>query len=127
MADFSHLSRVLVLEDEALIALDLEFTLRDAGIADIVTATAVDAAVAIIDVQRLDAAVLDLHLGQSGWSYEVARRLQAKGVPFIFSSGTVEIADGFAEIPLVRKPFSTAELLAALDRVAARGAVEATQ
>src|ERR1700712_3957656 len=100
MANLSHLGRVLALEDEALILFDIEQTLHDAGVGNIVTAIPCDDALAALDAGAFDAAVLDLHLGRSGWSYDVARRLQAKGVPFIFTSGTAEIAEGFREVPL---------------------------
>lgn len=127
MATLSHLSRVLVLEDEGLIALDIEVTLRDAGVADVVLSASVDDALAVIEKTELDAAVLDLHLGRSGWSYEVARRLQAKAIPFIFSSGTVDVTDGFRDVPLVMKPFSTDQLLATLLQVTAQDARAAAQ
>jgi len=117
MASLAHLSRLLVVEDEALILLDIEMTLRDMGVADVVTASAVDEALAVIDAGGLDAAVLDLHLGPTGWSYGVARRLQADGIPFIFSSGTVDVAEGFQTVPLVMKPFSGEQLAAALLQV----------
>ena len=127
MANLSHLSRVLVVEDEALIALDIEVTLRDAGVGAIVSAAAVSEALAMIDQEQLDGAVLDLHLGRSGWSYDVAHRLRAKGVPFVFSSGTTDVVEGFDDVPLVAKPFSTGELLAALERVTARRPDDATK
>ncbi|MEO8758618.1 MAG: response regulator [Devosia sp.] len=119
MANLSHLSRVLVVEDEGLILLDLESSLLDAGVAAVVTAATLDEALLAVDAGQFDAAVLDLHLGRSGWSYEIARRLVQKGVPFIFSSGTVAIADGFREVPLVMKPFSSDQLVAALLQVTA--------
>jgi DNA-binding response OmpR family regulator len=119
MANLSHLSRVLVLEDEALIALDIEVTLSDAGVGEIVAAMAGEEALSSIDTQQIDAAVLDLHLGRGGWSYDVARRLREKGIPFIFSSGRIDVAEGFNEIPLVMKPFSAEQLVATLLQVTA--------
>jgi DNA-binding NtrC family response regulator len=127
MADLSHLSRVLVVEDEGLIALDVETTLRDAGVRDIVSAANVADALALIARVPLDAAILDLHLGRGGWSHVVAEQLRAKGVPFIFSSGTVAVVDGFRDVPFVAKPFATDQLLAALLQVTAQEALEAAQ
>lgn len=114
MADLSHLSRVLVVEDEALIALDMEATLRDAGVAEIVAAVSVDEALLAIDNGDLHGAVLDLHLGRNGWSYDIAYRLEARGIPFVFSSGSADIAEDFRHVPMVKKPFSADQLLAAL-------------
>jgi CheY-like chemotaxis protein len=119
MATLSHLNRMLILEDQALILLDLEMTLAEAGVAEIYSATTTDDAMAIVERGGLDAAVLDLHLGATGWSYDVARRLEALKVPFIFSSGTVDIADGFQHVPLLTKPFSEDQLLSALLQVTA--------
>lgn len=117
MANLNHLGRVLVVEDEAIIALDIESTLSDLGVAIVdVTGTYAEAERMIAE-QSFDAAVLDMHLGPNDWSYGLARALQAKGVPFIFSSGTVDVAEGFTGVPLVMKPFSTDQLIAALLQV----------
>ncbi len=123
MADLSHLSRMLIVEDEALILLDLQSTLEDAGVSEVVTAVSLDEALALIEQHSFDAAVLDLHLNRSGWSYAAAQQLEAKGVPFVFSSGTVDVADSrFGHVPLVSKPFAPDELVGALRKVTA-GAV----
>jgi CheY-like chemotaxis protein len=117
---------MLVVEDEALIMLDIEATLLDAGIGEVVTATSVEEALRLIDAVALDAAVLDLHLGRVGWSYDVANRLQQKGVPFVFSSGTVDVADGFRHVPLIIKPFLAEQLIAGVLQVTAdRGEIAA--
>jgi len=102
---------MLVVEDEALILLDLEQTLADFGVETVLCAATNDDALAIVDTADLDAAILDLNLGRGGWSYDVAHRLKKKGVPLVFSSGGNEIADGFHDVPLVLKPFSTEQLV----------------
>lgn len=114
MANLLQIPRVLVVEDEALILLDVEQTLLDAGVETVLAATTVADALQLIDHAPPDAAILDLHLGRDGWSYDVARRLQEKGVPFVFSSGTVEVADGFHGVPLVLKPFASDQLIETL-------------
>ena len=128
MADLSHLSHVLVLEDEAMILLDIEQTMTDAGVARVSTASTVaEAMQALGGGERFDGAVLDLHLGPSGWSYDVARQLRALEIPFIFTSGTVSLAEGFQSVPLVNKPFSTDQLVAALLDVSADRTAEAAE
>jgi len=127
MANLSHLDVVLVVEDEALILLDIEQTLAEADVGQVVAATNVEDALAAIAVRSIDAAVLDLHLGRSGWSYEVAKRLTESGVPFIFSSGTVDVAEGYRDVPLLMKPFSADQLVAALLQVTAADPAEAAQ
>ena len=114
MADLSHLSSILVVEDEALILLDLEQTLAEAGVETVLAASTVADALKMVDMAQPDAAIVDLHLGRDGWSYDVARRLKEKGVPFVFSSGTVEVAEGFHDVPLVLKPFASARLIETL-------------
>ena len=118
---------MLVLEDEALILLDLEQTLTDAGVETVLVAATNDDALAIVDGAALDTAILDLNLARGGWSYGVARRLQQKGVPFVFSSGSVEAADGFQDVPLVTKPFSADQLIGALMEVTSSCDIVAAQ
>jgi len=121
-----HLNRLLVVEDEALIMLDIEAILLDAGVGEVVTATSVGEALRLVDSVSLDGAVPDLRLGRSGWSYEVAARLQQNDVPFVFSSGTAEVADGFCHVPLLVKPFFAEQLIAGLLQVTAdRGEIAA--
>ncbi len=127
MANLSHLNRILVVEDEALILLDLQQTLEDAGVRDVIITATTEEAMAAIDAHGFDAAVLDLHLGRSGWSYDIAHTLQAIGVPFVFSSGSAEVADGFRHVPLITKPFSEEQMIAALLQVTAEDAQQAAQ
>jgi CheY-like chemotaxis protein len=127
MADLSHLSRVLVVEDEALIMLDIESTLQDAGVAEIVATGSSAEALQQIEAGEFDAAVLDLHLGPNNWTYDIARQLMRRGIRFIFSSGTVEYAEGFRDVPLVPKPFSADQLIAALIQVTTGDRIQAAQ
>jgi CheY-like chemotaxis protein len=127
MANLSHLDRILVVEDEALIMLDLQQTLEDAGVREVVTAATTEDAMAAIKAHSFDAAVLDLHLGRSGWTYDIAHALQTMNVPFVFSSGTAEVADGFHQVPLVTKPYSEEQMIAALLQVTVEDASEAAQ
>ena len=125
MVDLSNIRRMLVLQDEALILLDLEQTLNEAGVETVLAAATNDDALTIVEGAALDAAILDLHLGRGGWSYDVARRLQQKGVPFVFSSGTADVAEGFESVPLVLKPFSSDQLIDTLRDACARRNTEA--
>lgn len=127
MANLSHLNTIMIAEDEALILLDIEQTLADAGVQTVISTTTVEEALAAIETGEVQAAVLDLHLGRSGWSYDVANRLKEKGIPFIFSSGTVDIAEGFRDVPFIMKPFSTGQLVAALLQVTTTDRIEAAQ
>src|ERR1700741_1081372 len=76
---------ILVLEDEPLLALELNFTLRDAG-ATVYVATDGETALRAIEVLGTSAAVLDINLGRKDCS-AVCERLSDSGIPFVFFTG----------------------------------------
>lgn len=117
MTDLAHIHRILVVEDDGLIALDIETTLQDAGVGEVTSLATVEDALRAVAESSFEAAVVDLHLGRSGWTYDVAARLREKGVPFVLSSGTLEVAEGFRDVPLVMKPFSADQLVTALAKI----------
>ena len=114
MPNLSHLKRVLVVEDEALILMDVCDSLADALVAEVIATASAEQALSALDGAAFDAAVLDLHLGRSGWSYDIARRFRTLGIPFIFTSGTAQPIAEFRDVPMVGKPFSTDQLLGTL-------------
>jgi len=127
MADLTPLSRILLLEDEGLIALDIETALQDAGVAEVTTVSNVADALGAIDGSMFNAAILDLRLGADSWSYDVARRLREKGTPFIFSSGSADVDDAYRDVPLVAKPFSSDQLVAKLIEVTSGATIQAAE
>ncbi len=80
--------RILVVEDEFLIALDLEVTLETAGYRVIGPALNVSAALQLLKADRPDAAILDVNLAGERVT-PVAEALRAMSVPFILASGYV--------------------------------------
>ena len=98
--------RVLVVEDEMLVHLMMESMLADLGCESIVSAATVDQALALIDGQALDAALLDMNLNGNK-TYRVADALAARGVPFAFVTGYggFDIRESDRDRPLLRKPF----------------------
>ena len=78
--------KVLIVDDEFLIAIELEAVFRDAGAAEVIICGSVSEALEAIDEDGFDVAVLDVRLG-SETSDPVADRLDEDGVPFIFYSG----------------------------------------
>ncbi|HEV2362841.1 MAG TPA: response regulator [Caulobacteraceae bacterium] len=109
--------RVLVVEDEAMIALLIEDMLSDLGCAVIGPAYGLDEGLELARrAGPVDAALLDVNLaGQP--VYAIADELRAKGVPMIFSTGYGDA--GLREVdrgvPVVRKPFRAEELAKALE------------
>ena len=108
--------RVLLVEDEMLVAWLLQDMLADLGCAVVGPAARVAQALALIDAEMVDAAVLDVNLnGQT--SYAVADALTARGVPFVFSTGYAKdrLAEPYRSLVILQKPFHEDELGAALE------------
>ena len=103
--------RVLLVEDEMLVVWLLEDMLADLGCTVVGPASNVNQALAMIDAEAIDVAVLDVNLnGQM--SYPVADALAARGVPFVFSTGYDKdtLLDGYRSVPVLQKPFHRSEL-----------------
>lgn len=106
--------RVLVLEDELLIAMDVEQLCRDHGATDIVIHN--NLAEAARDTTAFDAAVVDVSLGLES-ALPFADSLRERGVPFIFASGYTDrsvISTAFPGIAVVDKPYAGDDLISAL-------------
>jgi len=107
---------VLIVEDDMIIALDLEETILQLGVKTSRTAANVAEALALIAQRTPDFALLDIGL-RGGTSLPVADRLAALEVPFAFLSGYGARAaplPRFADRPKIEKPFSRAALAEAL-------------
>ena len=103
--------RVLVVEDETMVAWLLEDMLADLGCAVVGPAAHVNQALAMLDAEALDAAVVDINLnGQK--SYPVADALAARGVPFVFSTGYNKdsLPNSYQSFPALQKPFDRLKL-----------------
>jgi DNA-binding response OmpR family regulator len=115
--------RVLVVEDEYIIAMELDRWLQEAGIEVIGPVPRVEQALDLIeDEDGLDAAVLDINLGPGETVYLVAERLIALGVPILFASGDVRVRNdpAYSERPRLEKPIIAPELLRAVEGLVAR-------
>ena len=124
MNDTDQLSgvRVLVVEDDALMAMDLEATLAEAGAVIVGLCQTLDAAIARADADDFAVAVLDFGLGSETAS-PVARRLANRGVPFILYTGKSRHEPSLAEwraCPIVEKPASSRALVSAIRTVLSR-------
>jgi CheY-like chemotaxis protein len=108
--------RVLLVEDEALVAMLLETILEDMGCVPVGPAVTVEDGLAIAaDPAPLDAALLDVNVaGQL--VFPIAEALKARGVPFVFSTGYGEggLPDEWRGHPTVQKPFTEADIRNAL-------------
>ena len=113
--------KVLLVEDQLVIALDAEDILRRAGAAEVETAASVRDALQLLPVFAPDLAILDVNLGVDT-SVAVAEELLRRAVPFVFATGYGDssfIPKAMTHIPVVRKPYSAEALTKALARVLA--------
>ena len=108
--------RILVVEDEMLVLMETEDILADLGCDSVVSAATNEQALACIQTQQFDAALLDLNL-QGVRSYPVADLLAQRGIPFAFATGYggEGLRAGDRSRPLVVKPFGVEQLSAVLE------------
>jgi CheY-like chemotaxis protein len=107
---------VLVVEDDAIIALDFEDTILGFGAKTVRVAANVSRALQLIAERAPDFALLDIGLVQEK-SFAVAERLQALGIPFAFVSGygtDAGLPAAFVQKPRLPKPCTSSALEAVL-------------
>ena len=113
--------RILLVEDDGLIALDMEDLLAEAGYSVAGVAHRVSSALDLIDSLALDAAVLDVSLaGETVWP--VADALAARNTPFVLLTGfgkSLAIPQAHVGAPLLPKPVDRAALVACLQKLLA--------
>ncbi|MBB4198917.1 hypothetical protein CCR94_15830 [Rhodoblastus sphagnicola] len=108
---------ILVVEDEILIAADLELLLRERGLCVLGPCRALEEALALLKRATPDFAMLDFDLaGES--SLPLARELQRRDIPFAFltgSPGNEEAALEFTSSAIVQKPFDPKDIFALVE------------
>ncbi|MEG3144052.1 response regulator [Sphingomonas sp. RT2P30] len=111
--------RILLVEDEPLIAMMLEDFLEVLEKTPAGTADTVAAALALVAAGGIDAAILDVNLRGGEQSWPIADALAAQGIPFVFATGGTQdgLIEAHRERPTLAKPFTmdgVAKALAAL-------------
>lgn len=109
-------ARILVFEDEYLIADDLASALRSAGAEPVGPVSTIDQAEELVRQKPLDAAIVDLNLG-GAMASEFVRRLAATDLPCLIVSGYGgdAVPDFVAGIPRLEKPVSPRAVIQALE------------
>lgn len=110
--------RILVVEDEFIILLMIEHMLKELGCESVTAAATIDKALALIDGNVFDAAMVDMNLkGQD--SRPVADALAARGVPFMFCTGNraEDTMVALIDRPVLCKPIRSEELVDILTRL----------
>jgi len=108
--------RILVAEDELVIAMDVQDALEAAGAEVVGPASTLEEALELSNAEPLDAAVLDLRLGRHS-ADRAARALCQRGVPFLFYSGQAASDPErlkWPHVTTVSKPAASRTLVGAL-------------
>jgi CheY-like chemotaxis protein len=110
--------RVLVVEDEAMVAMMIEDMLGELDCTVVATAARLEKALLLADSLDIDVAILDLNL-DGKLTYEVADRLAGRRIPFLFSTGygAASLPERLRASPTLSKPFQQAALAQAIARV----------
>ena len=115
--------RILIVEDEALILLDLENALSELG-HSVVSADSASGGEALLMTDQIDMAIIDFHL-KDGTSAGLARQLGDRGIPFVLCTGTAR-SDELLEVPqrtvFLEKPYTSDGLRKAVEQGLAVGA-----
>jgi len=114
--------RVLVVEDEALVAMNLEMTLEDFGCQIIGPAYRFEAAANMAaTVENADAAILDVNLSGIP-AFGIAEILAARDIPFLFATGYGKegIPGQWHDRPILQKPYTAEEVGEALAGLVAK-------
>lgn len=103
--------RILIVEDEAMIALLIQDVLTELGTTVIGPAARIEEALALARSAQIDLAALDLNLGGNP-VYPVAEALAARAIPFVFMTGygQLGIAEPWRSRPSIAKPFRPSQL-----------------
>ena len=111
--------RILVVEDEMLVAMNIEDMLLDLGHEVAGLASRLEPALSLAREADFDLAMLDVNLAGEP-SFPVAEILVERGIPFLFATGygAGGIAEAHRDRPVLEKPFRAQDLGAALARIA---------
>ena len=103
--------RVLVVEDEMLIAMTIEDVLQGLGCEIVGPVATIEKALKLAQGGAFDAAILDVTI-RGGKVYPVAEQLLARGIPFVLASGYGDWAlpEALRDQPRLTKPFTSADL-----------------
>jgi DNA-binding response OmpR family regulator len=113
--------RILIVDDEPLIAMMVEEWLAELGCEVVGPARSVEEGLDMAGTAELDGAILDVNLGGRN-CFSVANALKLRGVPFAFATGDsgIDKEAGFADPILLNKPFVFDDVKAVVGRLLAR-------
>lgn len=106
--DALRMASVLIVEDQLLIAMDIEHALIEHGVKNVRTVSSVYEGQQALQKDMPDIALLDLNLGDET-SVKIANALRDRHVPFLFATGYADgsmIPAEFNNVPVIRKPYA---------------------
>lgn len=111
--------RILVVEDEPLLAMLLEEHIDELGHILAGSVATVDQAMNALETALPDCALLDYSLSGNATSAPIARKLREAGVPFTYLSGHPDVShdESAPPGPMLQKPYSLDQLQAAITRM----------
>jgi CheY-like chemotaxis protein len=113
--------RVLMVEDEPIVAISLEEMIRAMGADAVAWASDLPQALHLATEERFELAVLDINL-KGQMSYPVVNELTARATPVVLATGysREQLPNNLRSAPLLRKPYTEAQLATAITAVMSR-------
>lgn len=114
--------RVMIVEDEGMVAMLLEDMLSDLGHEVVAVAGRIDRARQLISEVDADVVILDVNLNGEQ-TYSLASTLRSQGAPFIFATGygSAGLKEGWRSTPVLQKPFRAQDLERAIRQAVGAG------
>jgi CheY-like chemotaxis protein len=118
MAVESKNLRVLVIEDEGIVAMLLEDMLSELGHQVVATIGNIEQATDMVGKASIDLAILDVNLN-GHHTYCLAETLTSRGIPFLFATGygSSGLRSEWRQANVLQKPFTERELARAIGRI----------
>jgi DNA-binding response OmpR family regulator len=114
------INRLLIVEDEPLVAFDNEHFLRDLGFEVVATVDRAEDAVRVIGADAIDLVLADVKLFEGDDGLDVAHAAHAMGVPVLFVTGTCPMEARALAVGCLAKPYTQRELRDAIAAVEAK-------
>lgn len=120
--------RILVVEDEPILAFDIESTLEDMGCETVGPVGRLSDAVALIEKEQFDCAILDVNISGDHIT-SLAESLLDRGLPILLATGYDEFAlsERLVKLPRLHKPYTSDELTTEVRRLCGRTASKSLQ
>jgi DNA-binding response OmpR family regulator len=112
-----RIRRIMIVEDEPLVAFDNEYMLKDAGYEIVATVDNFAAAAETLGSEQLDLVLTDISLAGEGDGIDVARAASARKVPVLMVTGNCSEEAKTLAVGCLSKPYSERVLLAALNAI----------